>query len=92
MTREVSKVKGEATDADRTNVATRSRARQDHAISRALELADAAAARGDYVDALAWLGTLEAIGHQLDSVYENRCARWRLEVEAGRAGCSQWFG
>ena len=92
MTSEVSKVKGEATDADRTNVAMRSRARQDHAISRALELADAAAARGDYVDALAWLGTLEAIGHQLDSVYENRCARWRLEVEAGRAGCSQWFG
>ena len=92
MTSEVSKVKGEATDTDRTNMATRSRARQDHAISRALELADAAAARGDYVNALAWLGTLEAIGHQLDSVYENRCARWRLEVEAGRAGCSQWFG
>jgi hypothetical protein len=92
VTREVSKVKGEATAADRTNVASRSRARQDHAISRTLELADAAAARGDYVDALAWLGTLEAIGHQLDSVYENRCARWRLEVEAGRAGCSQWFG
>lgn len=92
MTIEVSKVKREATDADRTKMATRSQARQDHAVSRTLELADAAAARGDYVDALAWLGTLEAIGHQLDSVYENRCARWRLEVEAGRAGCSQWFG
>jgi hypothetical protein len=85
-------VNGEATHQDRTNMATRSQARQDHAVSRTLELADAAAARGDYVDAIAWLGTLEARGHQLESVYENRCARWRLEVEAGRAGCSQWFG
>ncbi|HET6870429.1 MAG TPA: hypothetical protein VFH80_31235 [Solirubrobacteraceae bacterium] len=57
-----------------------------------LELADAAAARGDYADALAWLGGADAIGDGLDPVYEGRRARWQLNVETDRVGPSQWFG
>ena len=85
-------MKYEATGAERTSMATLSRARQDRAISRTLALADAAAARGNYVDAVDWLTSLEATGHQLDSVFENRRARWRLEGETAHVGCSQWFG
>ncbi len=55
-------------------------------------LADAAAGRGNYLGALTSLPTVEAIGRQLDSVDESRRARWRLEVETGRVGSSQWFG
>jgi len=78
-------------DTDRSKVATRVR-RQDRAVDRTLELADAAAARGDYVDALARLSTLDAIGYQLDPVYEKRRAAWRSRVETRQVGCSQWFG
>jgi hypothetical protein len=62
------------------------------AMPRALEVADAAAARGDHAEALAWLQTLEAIGHRQDSVSEEKRARWRLKLEDDRTGCSQWFG
>jgi hypothetical protein len=88
----VNGVKSEAMGADHTNVATGPESRPNRAVARTLESADAAAARGDYADALAWLGSLDAIGHQLDPQYESRRARWRSELETGRVGCSQWFG
>jgi len=57
-----------------------------------LARADAAATRGDYADALVWLGRADALGDGLDPVYEGRRARWRLKEEACRVGPSQWFG
>ena len=66
--------------------------RSRDAVSRALELADAAAERGEHGEALAWLQTLEAVGHRLDPVSERKRARWRLTLEDNRTGCSQWFG
>jgi hypothetical protein len=57
-----------------------------------LESADAAAASGDYANALAWLRRLDAIGHQLEPVYENRRERWQSRVEPHRVGPSDWFG
>lgn len=85
-------MKTEAMHADHTSMATRARSRQDRVVARTLESADAAAARGDYADALARLRTLDAIGHQLDPVYESKRAGWQSKVETGRVGCSQWFG
>lgn len=62
-------------------------------MARLVERADAAASRGDYADALAWLGTVDAIGDGLDPAYEDRRHVWRLRLETGgRAGASQWFG
>jgi hypothetical protein len=58
-----------------------------------LERADAAASRGGYADALAWLDSVDAIGDGLDPVYEDRRQVWRLKLETGaRVGPSQWFG
>ncbi|HSO98626.1 MAG TPA: hypothetical protein VLP43_06720 [Solirubrobacteraceae bacterium] len=62
------------------------------AVPRALELADAAAERGQYAEALGWLQTLEASRHQLDAAYADKRVRWRLKVEEDRTECSQWFG
>jgi hypothetical protein len=84
-------VSQEAVNADRRNVPTREGARHDRAVARTVELPDAAAARGEYVDALAQLHALEEIGHQLDSVYDNKRERLRLKVKIDRGGCSQWF-
>jgi hypothetical protein len=81
----------EVTDVDRAGVAT-SGSRQDPLVARMLERADAAAARGDYDDALSCLRHLVARGHPLDHAYETRCAAWRLKAENVRVGCSQWFG
>ena len=76
-------------DADRTHVAGGD-PRQVRAVARMLERADAAAARGDYVDALAWLDRVDAIGDGLDAVYQGRREAWGLR--AGPVGPSQWFG
>lgn len=81
----------EVLDADRTNLA-QGDLTHGRAVARMLERADAAAARGDYADALVWLGRADALGDGLDPVYEGRRARWRLKEEACRVGPSQWFG
>jgi hypothetical protein len=65
--------------------------RHERAVARMLKSADAAAARGDYADALDWLRKLDALGHQLDPAYESKREGWRLR-EPGRVGSSQWFG
>jgi hypothetical protein len=73
-------------------VSTGEATRHDGGVARLLRLADAAAARGNYSDALAWLRALEAMGHELDSIYESKREGWRLKVESSRGQCSQWFG
>jgi hypothetical protein len=62
------------------------------AVGHLLERADAAAGRGDYIAALAWLGRADAKGGGLDPLYEERRVRWRLNAEAVPVGPSQWFG
>jgi hypothetical protein len=84
-------VSGEMDDTDRANGAERA-PKSNGPVARLLELADAAAARGDYADAVAWLRRLEGSGHQLDLVYEERRERWQSKAEPRRVGCSQWFG
>jgi hypothetical protein len=82
-------VSSEVIAADRANLAPGA---PGPAVAHLLERADAAAARGDYVAALAWLGRADAKEDGLDPVYERRRARWRLDAETGRVGPSQWFG
>jgi hypothetical protein len=53
------------------------------AVARTLQWADEAAERGDYLDAVLWLETLEAIGDQLPEVYESRRGSWSARL--GRA-------
>jgi hypothetical protein len=86
-----SKVSTDIIESDRTNVATRAPS-QDRSVGSMLQSADAAADRGDYVEALAWLRRLDAIGLQLDPVYASRRDEWRSKVESRRVGSSQWFG
>jgi hypothetical protein len=50
------------------------------AVASTLQWADEAAERGDHVDALAWLETLEAIGDQLPEVYESRRNSWSAQL------------
>jgi hypothetical protein len=66
--------------------------KQPRTVARLLERADGAAARRDYADALAWLDRVDALGHELDPVYEERREGWRVRAEIGRVGSSQWFG
>ena len=66
--------------------------RQDRTVTQVLALADAAAAQEEYVNALALLRTLDATRYHLDPGYASRRERWQLKIEAGRVGCSQWFG
>jgi len=58
-------------------------ARHEQAVAQTLEWADEAAARGDQAEALAWLKTVEAAGHQLSSDYQRKRERWRLVLRAG---------
>jgi len=46
------------------------------AVSNSLRLADEAAARGDYLDALSWLYALEAIGERLPVEYQRKHTAW----------------
>ncbi len=55
------------------------------AVARTLEWADEAADRGDLLDAIAWLETLEAIGDELPGVYEVRRDSWFAEMARSRA-------
>ena len=66
--------------------------RLDRTVAGALDTADAAAAQGNYADALAWLGRLDALGYQLEPLYEKRREEWQSKVEPRRVGSSQWFG
>jgi hypothetical protein len=84
-------VGSEVIDADRRNAAPGA-PRPNNAVARMLARADAAAARGDYADALAWLRRVDATGSRLDPVYADRREEWRSKAETGRVGCSQWFG
>jgi hypothetical protein len=59
--------------------------RHERAVTRTLEFADEAASRRDYVDALAWLQTLEAIGHELPAAYREKRATWQLARESDPA-------
>ncbi|HET8978969.1 MAG TPA: hypothetical protein VFN87_12475 [Solirubrobacteraceae bacterium] len=66
---------------DRTGTET-DRDRHARAVARTLEFADEAALRRDYTDALAWLQTLEAIGHELSDAYLAKRASWQLARES----------
>ena len=55
------------------------------AVARTLEWADACAERGDLLDAIAWLGTLEAIGDEVPGTYEFRRDTWSAELARTRA-------
>jgi hypothetical protein len=50
------------------------------AVARTLQWADESAERGDLFDAIAWLGTVEAIGDKLPEVYEIRRDSWSAQV------------
>ena len=54
------------------------------AVARTLRWADESAERGDLFDAIAWLGTLEAIGHKLPEVYEIRRDSWCAQLRQTR--------
>lgn len=67
-----------------------SRSRHELAVANTLSLADEAAARGDYAEALAWLDTLDAIGDRLPEMYAAKRPVWsraraaRVELDASR--------
>lgn len=63
-----------------------SSARHARAVARTLGWADEAAVRGDHADALAWLRTLDAIGHELSAAYEAKRRSWRLALGTRRPG------
>ena len=69
---------------DWTRVASGLRAKREAkhrtAVARTLQWADESAERGDYLDALAWLDTVEAIGDELPEVYEIRRDSWSAEL------------
>jgi hypothetical protein len=50
------------------------------AVARTLQWADESAERGDVLDAIAWLKTLEAIGDTLPEAYEIRRDFWRAQL------------
>lgn len=52
--------------------------RHEAAVRRTLDLADEAAARGDFDDALAWLAAIEAMGDDLPAEYVGQQRAWRL--------------
>jgi hypothetical protein len=54
------------------------------AVARTLQWADESAERGDPLDAIAWLKTLEAIGDKLPEVYEIRRDSWRAQLRRTR--------
>ena len=54
------------------------------AVARTLQWADESAERGDVLGAIAWLGTVEAIGDTLPEVYEARRDSWRAQLPRTR--------
>ncbi len=55
------------------------------AVARTLAWADEAAARDDFQDALAWLSTLESVGHTVPPEYEIKREQWR-SLDQERSG------
>ena len=64
----------------RTEARSPSQTKHERAVRRTLQWAEDAAACGDHADALAWLQTLEAAGHELSSEYENKREEWQLAL------------
>jgi hypothetical protein len=59
--------------------------RHTMAVRGSLGYAQDSADRGDYADALGWIGVLEAIGEQLPAVYQTRRQAWgRALATTGR--------
>ena len=58
--------------------------RHQWAVRRTLGFADDAAAREDWHDALAWIRTLEALGHQFTSEHLAKHTRWQQALAAAR--------
>ena len=67
-----------------TTAGTPTCARHLAAVARTLQWADESADRGDLLDAIAWLGTLEAIGDEVPGVYEFRRDSWSAELARSR--------
>lgn len=59
------------------------------AVANTLSWAEESAARGDFVNALAWLNVLDAIRETLPETYENKRLAWRRAlVEQHMPQCS----
>jgi len=54
------------------------------AVRRSLGWAQESADRGDYADALGWIGVLEAIGEQLPPGYQAKRQAWDDQLVANR--------
>src|SRR5690242_11072476 len=54
------------------------------AVGRTLQWADESAERGEHLDAIAWLKTLEAIGDKLPDAYEISRQSWRAQLKRTR--------
>jgi hypothetical protein len=67
-------------EAPAANPAERHRA----AVRRSLVWAQESADRGDYADALGWIGVLEAIGEQLSPAYLAKRQAWGAQLVANR--------
>lgn len=64
--------------------------RHARAVANSLRLATEAAARGDYVEALAWVDTVRAIGEDLSSEFQASRSAWLEHLRQGDgAGASQ---
>lgn len=59
---------------------TPGQARHSAAVARTLAAADSSAADGNFVNALAWLETLKAIGDALTPEYERKEQDWRAAL------------
>jgi hypothetical protein len=57
--------------------------RHAKAVANSLRLATEAADRGDYVDALAWVDAVQAIGEHLPPELETRRSVWLAELGRG---------
>jgi hypothetical protein len=55
------------------------------AVARSLGWADQAAARGDYADALSWVGVVEAIGDLIPTEYQTKRQAWLGALAENRA-------
>jgi hypothetical protein len=62
------------------------RLRHQAAVSNSLLLAEHAAARGDYEEALSWLAAVEATGDVLSAAFQAKRHAWRRFAREARAG------
>jgi len=52
------------------------------AVARNLGWADESAARGDYADALGWIGVVEALGDPIPREYASKRRSWRAALDS----------